>query len=214
MSLTEIIGTPKYQAIVTKQAISNYNTYGQSAVQGASVPYQLAVEAVKTAPKGTVISTAPKVSVKAAIPSVAKDILTSPVQTGIQLSVDAYNLLLGSRQTKAETAAAFVPAVTKTETTDMGKVTVVQQDFTPFLTALINEQKANDTAMQKFWSTATLGNTNIQIPEIKIPDITIPEIKFPDIFGGITDALKGAIPYLIIGGAAIIGILIFTRRKK
>lgn len=34
-----------------------------------------------------------------------------------------------------------------------------------------------------------------------------------DLFGGLGDALKGAVPYLIIGGVALLGIFMFTRRK-
>jgi hypothetical protein len=43
----------------------------------------------------------------------------------------------------------------------------------------------------------------------KVPTINIPEIKFPDIFGGLKEAGK----WILIGGAALVGLLIVTRKK-
>jgi hypothetical protein len=118
--------------------------------------------------------------------------------------INMAKLLYGSPEAKAQAAFSTMPVTVKTVTkTPIGKrleTQVKTESLGAAAQTEINTQKATSPALRTEWETPTLGNTNI----------TLPEIKIPDLLGGLGDLGK----YALIGGIALVALIIVTRGKK
>lgn len=186
MSLTEIIGTPKYK----EQVKINTNV---------SPVYVAAVQQVRTAKKGTLISAIPKVTSELGVPKA----LGSPQDFfGSLLAIGSV-----SRQGTVTGLTSFQAMNIKTtpaydiRTGYAGKTTIIP--VSNYLNDAINVAKAKDPEMKKYWEGSI-------IPNIDLPGLP----GFPDIFGGITDAFSTIGKYaLVLAGAGLIGIYLITRKQ-
>lgn len=183
MSLAEIAGTPKAA------------TY---AVNVPSPEYVHAVEQVRTAKKGTVISKAAVTTVTPAIPEIIPDMLGNPLGTIIDT---LGGLWVGSPADKLNVIGDFIPAQQTTEAYDIAHGTVTDTKKMSDVIADVINKGSETKEGSDFWNTPTLLFTDIEVPKIELPEI-------PDLFGWIGDLPK----YAVIAAAGLVGLLLLTRK--
>lgn len=192
MSLAEIRGTPKGNAFKTNKNVSPI--------------YKAKVEEVRYAKKGTLITRAGKVEARLGIPAAAKDPLS--------LARSGFNLLFGNRQAQTKALMGLAPIDIKTtQPYDFSKIDpksfaqggTTTETIKDALDKAIDKKKEEDPNAKKYWE----GGVGVLFPDVTMPNITFPDIKLPDIFGGLKEIGK----YVLIGGVALVAILILTRRE-
>lgn len=169
-----------------------------------SKAYTEAVGVVRAAPRGTVISKAPITTQVVAVPTKVQEVVSNPLIGSIGLATDFWNLLLGSRETKANIAATYAPAAVTTTDYDISKGTTTTTKTIPQIVGpAITQAKETSPEAKAYWEQPVLGPTDITLPEIKLPDI-----------GGFLDSLGNIGKYALLAGAGFIAILILTRRQE
>jgi len=197
MSFAEIKGT-KRAALTVRGTLAPVNIES---------PISIAKKLeVKNAPKGTLISRAGNVEAKLGKPAAFEDPM-SLAQSGL-------NLLFGNRQAQTKALMGLAPIkIRTTDPYDFSKIDPKSwaqggtntETIKNALDELIDKKKEEDPNAKKYWE----GGIGVLLPDITMPNITFPDFKFPDILGGLKDIGK----YALIGGIALVAILILTRRQ-
>lgn len=130
------------------------------------------------------------------------------------LPINYFNLLFGTREQKVDIAGTVIGADVKTEEittiTDISSGTrkdivtdTTYQSFEDKLSSQIDIWKSESETNKKFWETATLGTT-----DITLPDITFPE--WPDI-GNIFGDIGKYVKWALIGGGVLLGLYLISK---
>ncbi len=196
MSLSEIIGTPQYE------------TYVAPKLNTPSPEYTAAVNQVRDAPSGTLIS---RVEQTKLVPDVTQPIAT--LANPLELAGTVLDLFLGTREDKAIAVGGLLPVDVVTQPAydiSMGEIPQnIVTNFGEHIGNIIEIQKENNPELKKFYETAVLYNTNVEVPDL--PEIILPNI---DLFGGLFGGLKDIGKWILIAGGVIIVILLLIGRKS
>lgn len=183
MSLNEIMGTPKQ---LTYYPVNT----------NVSPDLIKAVEQVKAAQSGTLISRAAKTTPIYSAPPAATSSIIDMIGAGSKI-------MLGTREEKVAAVTEFLPV--SIETTPAYDISMeaepetTTKTFQDTILDIINKQKEDNPENEDYWKQNTLANT-----DIKIPDLTL---DLPDVGDWFKDVPK----YLLIGALAIGGLYLAGR---
>ena len=197
MSLTEIIGTPRYEV------------YYASQVNVPAPEYTAAVEQVRSASRGSTISRAATIQPVLAVPEIIPNILTEPLLP-IEHILDLVNIItyplqaaVGSREQKVESALPILPVdVVITPAQDIAQKNLASSTMPlkQFVTTKIDEQKQTSPEIEHFWEQPVVGTSDI---EINIPEI-------PNPFGFLDD-WGNTLKWAAIGIGALVGVYLIAK---
>jgi hypothetical protein len=118
-------------------------------------------------------------------------------KTPIGMVADWFTLLTGSKEQKIGAVLPYIPA-NITPTSLPTTPTKTTTDLTQYWLDVINKQKQGSPDTASYWTTPTLGTSDISTPQVT------------DILSGLKDMGK----WVLIGGACLIGLYLITRNKK
>jgi len=194
MGLLELKGTPYWETYVEPKLSTN-----------VSPDYTAAVEQVRTAPAGTVISRAATVEYTPEVTGKVTELLTKPaVFPIIDLVQDFWSLAIGTREEKVITTSELIGGEVKTipayDIRTGGEQPTVKPLET-FMSEVITKQKLESPETKTFWEQNVLAGSDIKIPDL-------PEIPNPfEFLGDIGNTLK----WILIGGGALVGLYLVAK---